>query len=130
VDSDQIFRCLLNLVDNAIEACSGSGEVRVEVRKLRFSESQPEKCQLRGHDTVLVIAVSDTGTGIPSKQLETIFEPFFSTKGSHGTGLGLAVTKKIIEEHGGKISVQSTAESGTTFIIVLPFIDTPPKNTE
>ncbi len=128
VDSDQIYRCLLNLVNNAIEACSGSGEVRVEARKIHSPVSQLPQFRLTGYDTVLLVTVSDTGTGISPKQLETLFEPFVSTKGSHGTGLGLVVTKKIIEEHGGKISVQSNPETGTTFTIVLPFIEKPPEN--
>jgi signal transduction histidine kinase len=90
--------------------------------------SQLPQFQLTGYDTVFLVTVSDTGAGIPPRQLETIFEAFFSTKGSHGTGLGLAVTKKIVEEHGGRISVQSNSKTGTTFTIVLPFIDKLPEN--
>lgn len=127
VDSNQLYRCLLNLVNNAIEACSGGGEVHVEARKVDAPVSRLPQFQLADYDSVLVLTVSDTGTGIPPKALEMIFQPFFSTKGSRGTGLGLAVTKKIVEDHGGKISVQSNPKSGTVFTIVLPFFETPPK---
>ena len=75
--------------------------------------------QLHGESEVL-IAVEDNGAGIPEKILQRLFDVFFSTKGSQGTGLGLAVTKKIIDEHGGKIEAQSTPDEGTTFTIQLP----------
>jgi signal transduction histidine kinase len=130
VDSDHLYRCLLNLVNNAVDACGSSGEVRVEARKVAVPMSKLPQFRLSGYDTVLVITVSDTGSGIPPKQLKTVFEPFFSTKGSHGTGLGLAVTKKLVEEHWGKIFVQSGPKTGTTFTIVLPFLDQPPESAE
>jgi len=63
--------------------------------------------------------ISDTGKGIYEEAMDKIFQPFFTTK-SKGTGLGLAITKRLIEEHGGTISVESTPESGTTFIVRLP----------
>jgi signal transduction histidine kinase len=68
----------------------------------------------------VAITISDTGKGIPQDKLDTIFEPFFSTKGSKGTGLGLPVMKKIIEEHGGKVELASEVDKGTTFRITLP----------
>jgi len=64
--------------------------------------------------------VSDNGKGILPEDIEHIFEPFFTTKGYRGTGLGLSVTKKIVEEHGGKINVVSKKDKGTKFIITLP----------
>lgn len=99
-------RALLNIVGNAIEATPEGGRVNVSAVR-------------RPPDTFDVI-VADTGTGIPADKLDTIFEPFFSTKGSKGTGLGLPVTKKIIEEHGGTIDIQSKEGEGTTFTITLP----------
>jgi len=65
------------------------------------------------------ITVADNGTGIDPEYMDMIFQPFASTKGQRGTGLGLAVTKKIIDEHGGSISVTSQPKQGTTFVITL-----------
>jgi len=64
--------------------------------------------------------VSDTGCGIPPANLQRIFDPFFSTKGPKGTGLGLAVVWGIIEKHNGRIEVESAVGKGTTFRILLP----------
>ena len=66
------------------------------------------------------ITVADNGCGIPEDISKKIFDPFFSTKGSKGTGLGLAVTKKVIEEHNGQLEVESTTDVGTSFYITLP----------
>jgi two-component system NtrC family sensor kinase len=66
------------------------------------------------------VEVSDNGSGIAPKDIETIFTPFFSQKGHSGTGLGLAVAEKIIDEHDGKIKISSTVGVGTTFRIKLP----------
>ncbi|HNC46738.1 MAG TPA: ATP-binding protein, partial [Acidobacteriota bacterium] len=66
-----------------------------------------------------VITVTDRGVGIPSDKLDQIFEPYYSTKET-GIGLGLAVTRKLIEEHNGSILVRSTVGVGTTFVIRLP----------
>jgi signal transduction histidine kinase len=71
--------------------------------------------------------VADTGPGIRRHHLKKIFEPFFSTKGAKGTGLGLPITRKIIEEHAGEISVASALGKGTTFTIVLPLLVEPRK---
>jgi len=72
------------------------------------------------------IGVRDNGTGISPELLPKIFEPFVTTKDrTHGTGLGLAVSRSIIERHSGKISVQSELGKGTTFTITLPVVPTP-----
>ena len=106
-DPQGIHRCLLNLLTNAIDALDeDGGEVKMST-------------QMHGESEVLV-TVEDNGAGMPEKILQRIFDVFFSTKGSQGTGLGLAVTKKIIDEHGGKIEAQSTPDQGTTFTIQLP----------
>ncbi|MES0351124.1 MAG: ATP-binding protein, partial [Desulfobacteria bacterium] len=89
-DPQGIHRCLLNLLTNAIDALDeDGGEVKIST-------------QSQGENEVL-ITVEDNGAGMPEKIRQRIFDVFFSTKGSQGTGLGLAVTKKIIEEHGGVI---------------------------
>jgi signal transduction histidine kinase len=73
----------------------------------------------------LRIRVADTGCGMSPETVTKLFTAFFSTKGSKGTGLGLPVTQKIIEEHGGRIDVESTEGQGTTFTICLPPRPTP-----
>lgn len=108
MDPKGIYRCILNLVSNAIYACQekGGGEISIET-----SGDREKK---------LKIAVADTGTGISKENLEHIFDVFFSTKGSKGTGLGLAVTKQIISEHLGTINVDSEIGKGSKFTITLP----------
>jgi len=106
-DPQGIHRCLLNLLTNAIDALDEEeGEVKISTQKQGESE--------------ILITVDDNGAGIPEHIRQRIFDVFFSTKGSQGTGLGLAVTKKIIEEHGGSIEVQSSEDQGTKFFIRLP----------
>ena len=110
LDSVGLRRCLLNLVGNAVDACAEKkGKVTVAVS---------------GSNGKVRIAVQDTGSGISPENLKKLFTVFFSTKGNRGTGLGLPVSKKIIEEHGGKLEVDSQLNKGTTFTIVLP-IDNP-----
>ena len=106
-DPQGIHRCLLNLLTNAIDALNEEdGEVKISTQKQGEGE--------------ILITVDDNGAGIPENIRKRIFDVFFSTKGSQGTGLGLAVTKKIIEEHGGNIEVQSSEGQGTKFVIRLP----------
>ncbi len=68
------------------------------------------------------VTIADNGHGIPAEQESRIFEAFYTTKGSHGTGLGLWVTKEIIAKHRGSIRVRSVPERGTVFVIVIPFL--------
>ena len=109
VDETAIRRCLLNLIGNAIEATKGTegGEVTLETG-------------MRDDDAQVAIRVRDNGCGMPPEVCGRIFEPLFSTKGNKGTGLGLAVTKKIVEEHEGLITVSSSPGEGTEFILTLP----------
>ena len=105
-DSDQMHQVLLNLLLNSVQAIEGSGLVRVAV----FAKD--------GADDA-VITVSDTGRGIPAEHLQNIFRPFFTTKGN-GTGLGLSLARRIVEEHHGRIEVASSPGKGTTFSVMLP----------
>ena len=73
-----------------------------------------------GHKDYIEVKVKDTGQGIPKDDLSRIFEPFYTTKGQRGTGLGLAVTWGIIDNHNGTIDVESELGKGTTFSIHLP----------
>ncbi len=103
-DSDQIHQVLLNLLLNSIQAIEGQGTITVTIGD-------------EGGDAV--IAVSDTGRGIPAEHLPNIFRPFYTTKGN-GTGLGLSLAKRIVEEHDGRIEVESSAAKGTKFVVLLP----------
>ena len=105
-DENQIQQVLLNLSLNACESMPGGGT-------LTISTSQ--------RDGKVVVEVADTGCGIPREHLDQIFDPFFSTKPvGKGTGLGLSVSYGIIEQHGGKLEVESEEGRGTTFTIILP----------
>ena len=104
VDPNYLKQVLLNLVLNAIQAMPDGGKLKLETSVSRRS---------------FMIAVSDTGTGIPQEKLGQIFEPYFTTK-TNGSGLGLAIARRIVEAHGGTISVQSTEGRGSRFEINLP----------
>jgi signal transduction histidine kinase len=106
VDRWQMIQALVNVLQNAVDAMAG-----VDRRVLSIGAGI-EGNQVR-------IAISDTGTGIAPASLPFIFVPFFTTKGEHGTGLGLCITKQVIEQHAGTIAVQ-TGDCGATFIISLP----------
>lgn len=107
VDELGLQRTIMNLIVNAVEAIpAGNGIVNVSTT-VRPSGS-------------LVIAVRDNGMGIPPDKLEKIFLPFFTTKGSAGTGLGLPMCKKVVEDMNGTLDVHSEVGTGTTFTIVLP----------
>lgn len=109
IDPEAIHRAVLNVVSNAIDACTGCESARITVA-ISVDDDQE----------LATIAVTDTGAGIPPDSLETIFRAFESSKGSKGTGLGLAVTLKIAEEHGGTVTVDSEVGRGSTFRIQLP----------
>ena len=103
-DSDQIHQVLLNLLLNAIQAIEGKGLVTVELER-RNGE--------------VAIIVTDTGHGISPEHLPNIFRPFYTTKGN-GTGLGLSLARRIVEEHKGRIEVTSSVGRGTKFVVFLP----------
>ncbi|MFO7598842.1 MAG: hybrid sensor histidine kinase/response regulator [Candidatus Desulfacyla sp.] len=117
LDPDGIYRALLNLVANAIEACiyDPDRSKRFEVIVKWFGETDEN-----GGET-LVLEVSDNGCGMSEHVKGSLFTRFFSTKGEHGTGIGLLITQKIIQEHGGAITVESREGEGTRFQIRLPF---------
>ena len=123
VDKDQIFRCLLNLVENAIDSIQGGGIVKTCCREIHAAEVISLFGDAIAPDSlgrVVRLTVEDTGTGIDPEHMASLFQPFFSTKASKGTGLGLSVTRKIVEEHRGKILVDSEVGKGTSFHLVLP----------
>jgi two-component system, NtrC family, sensor kinase len=119
VDPNLLHQALMNLLTNAIEAVEPNlGVVTVRVA---FNESRPDPnvpgAMLRPAATITVI---DNGPGVEENKLAWIFEPFNTTKGLKGTGLGLAVTKRIVYEHKGRIRLESTPGVGASFRIILP----------
>jgi signal transduction histidine kinase len=112
--SDQLRQVISNLVVNAKDSMSSSGgRLIVRTRHVRPVE--------KPHGTVR-ITVADTGTGIPPHLRATRFEPFISSKGEKGTGLGLWIVKGIIENHGGAIRVRSKEGTGTVFQLEVPVV--------
>ncbi|MFH2009377.1 MAG: PAS domain-containing protein [bacterium] len=108
-DPNQLQQVFLNLVINARDAMDGNGTIELRTR--------PPKS---GKFTIEII---DHGIGIPEDKLAKIFEPFYSTKGSQGNGLGLAAVRNILERHGGDIAVESVPDQGSSFMVLLPEAD-------
>ena len=108
-DPDLLHRALSNLVLNAIDAMPQGGELTL--RTAVAGSDQP--------GLGVTISVSDTGSGLTPEECARLFTPYYTTK-QHGTGLGLAIVQSVVSDHGGKISVESTKEKGTTFRIELP----------
>jgi nitrogen fixation/metabolism regulation signal transduction histidine kinase len=103
-DPDLLHRALQNLVLNAIDAMPEGGELTIR--------TQPA-------GDGIALSVSDTGSGLTQEECGRLFTPYYTTK-QHGTGLGLAIVQSVVSDHGGKISVESAKEKGTTFRIELP----------
>jgi signal transduction histidine kinase len=112
-DQKNISRCIMNIVGNAIDATPDGGGKTIEIR------TRTEPGGPNGTDWV-VVEIADQGTGIPPEAREKVFDLMFSTKGSKGTGLGLALTRKIVEEHSGNVTFETEMGKGTTFSIRLP----------
>jgi len=104
-----IYRSVLNLVGNSIDACDGVEDATVTVKSSLLLDQGKVR-----------IDVTDTGIGMTKETKDKLFTSFFSTKGSKGTGLGLPTTFKIIKEHEGTINVESEYGKGTTFTVTLP----------
>ncbi|HDI52121.1 hypothetical protein DRQ00_02950 [candidate division KSB1 bacterium] len=110
VDEEQIKQALVNILVNSIHSIHHQGKISVSTDLV---------------DEQVLIEISDNGAGMTKETLENMFNPFFTTK-SGGTGLGMAVTQRIIEEHGGEIQVESEKGKGTTFRIFIP-LTVPPE---
>lgn len=106
LDQTLITQLLVNLLTNSLQATDRGGNVKVLLAPF------PDQ---RG----IVLAVQDTGRGIPPEEVEHVFDPFFTTK-EEGTGLGLAICRQIVEQHGGTISLESELGSGTRVVVLLP----------
>ena len=108
LNAKDIYRCIHNIITNAIEACTpGKGDVEIH------STMNP-------NDRTIFVEVADNGQGIPPENLDSIFNVFFTTRGINHSGLGLSIARKIIEEHGGGIAVESQKEKGTRILLKIP----------
>ena len=103
-DSDQVHQMVLNLLLNALQAVDANGKISVTVKL---------------QETMAIVEVADNGRGIAPDQLPNIFRPFYTTRGD-GTGLGLSLARRIVEDHQGRIDVLSAVGQGTTFAVILP----------
>ena len=116
-DDYQLQQAFVNLFLNALEAMAPKGMLTVATETI----SAPARAAISQDfpEAALCVTIKDTGAGIAPENLARLFEPFFTTKPS-GTGLGLPITRRIIQEHGGAITVESLLHKGTTFSVVLP----------
>jgi two-component system NtrC family sensor kinase len=130
-DADKIQQAVVNLLLNAADAIGeGGGTIAVSTRMTTLppsAESDRESGQSSASEPrpAIELTVKDDGCGIPSEDLPHLFEPFFSTKGNRGTGLGLAVTWGLVEAHGGSIDVQSQPNEGARFTVRIPLAPDP-----
>ena len=113
-DSLQLQEAFNNLIDNAIDAMPDGGNLTVH--------AWPQKSQRKGEEEPgIAIEIRDTGVGIPEHLHDKVLEPFFTTKDiGDGTGLGLAITSEIIQQHNGKLSLESKEGHGTNFLFWVP----------
>jgi signal transduction histidine kinase len=122
-DKEALYRVFVNLVANALDAMPRGG--RLTVRAGWLSGGDPLAASRRRSANRVKVEVEDTGTGIAPSETDRIFNPFYTTRAS-GTGLGLALAHKIVQDHGGRISLTTAPGRGTTFTIVLPLVAEPP----
>jgi PAS domain S-box-containing protein len=122
IDPALFRQVIINMLSNAVDACSGTGDVTVQCVKLprqRATRQYGDKLLLGLDETILETTISDTGKGIEPESLARVFAPFFTTKNG-GTGLGLAMARKIIRAHGGEISASNNPDRGAKFTLLLP----------
>jgi signal transduction histidine kinase len=110
-DANQLKQAFLNVINNAIQSMPDGGRIEISTEQA-------------GH--MIVVRVSDNGPGIPKEIMSKLFVPFFTTRKA-GSGLGMAVTRRIVENHGGSIGVDSTQGEGTTVRISIPIVRSAPE---
>jgi signal transduction histidine kinase len=108
-DSHQFTQVLANLIVNGFQAMPDGGTLRIEAS---------------ARDDAMVLSISDDGDGVDAAALERVFDPFFTTKAS-GTGLGLAIVSRIIEAHGGDVSLRNGPSGGAVVTVRLPMASAP-----
>jgi signal transduction histidine kinase len=116
-DDYQLEQAFVNLLLNAIEAMGPNGSLTVATDLISAAPARPKVASVSG--THVRVTIADTGIGITTENMKCLFEPFFTTK-QQGTGLGLTIARRIVQEHRGDISVQSQVNKGTAFSILLP----------
>lgn len=109
-DADHLQQVFINLINNALDAMPEGGELRIKTKPEIKEDNQ----------NYVVIEFADSGTGMTEDIRQKIFDVLYTTKGKHGTGLGLVVVKQIMQEHGGEIAVESESGKGTTFSLRFP----------
>ena len=124
-DLGQIEQVIMNLALNAADAMPDGGELRIETGATAAPSTVDEAL---GPGSCVMLAVRDTGVGMDEVTRAHIFEPFFSTKGEMGTGLGLATVHGIVKQHGGEIVVESAPGCGTSFLTYLPAVAAEPES--
>lgn len=112
IDREQMKQVFMNLILNAIQAMRDSGSITLATRSVSRSGAEPS-------GEFVQIEIRDTGIGIPEESLQHIFDPFFTSK-DEGSGLGLAVSHQIVQEHGGFVTVESSVGKGTAFFVHVP----------
>lgn len=122
-DVGQIEQVIMNLAVNGQDAMSDGGRLTLETAMIEINDDHATGYSDIQAGRYVILAVSDTGCGMDEEALEHIFEPFFSTKGKEGTGLGLATVHGIVKQHNGDIRVYSVPGKGTTFTVYLPISD-------
>ncbi len=138
-DPTRVQQVLMNLALNARDAMPEGGELQVSLSRVHTAHTDSLAAKRFGSDSTappiiegewVRLSVSDTGTGMTDEVRAHLFEPFFSTKGFKGTGLGLAQVYGIVKQHGGEIDVETEAGRGTTFHIDLPIYQAAPASEE
>lgn len=117
IDNDRMKQVFINLFVNAIEAIGQDGWIEI-----RFSQRLEKLTENENPKKYAVAEIADSGPGIPEHYLDRLFDPFFTTKDS-GTGLGLSLSNRIVEEHGGFLRVSSAPGEGTNFWVMLPLAE-------
>lgn len=128
LDCPRLERCLLDLVSNSLDAMPCGGRLSLRAYRMPADATPGTTCQrlaARRPDAprcrdLVIIEVADTGTGIPDHVLTRVLDPFFSTKGSQGTGIGLATVHRFVTDHDGVIDVETGPAAGTRFLLGFP----------
>ena len=109
----QLMQVFINILNNAIDAMPDGGSIHVSAKCSCENGGKKDRC--------IVVCIKDAGTGIPQEHLSKVFDPFFTSKRpGKGTGLGLAICQRIVDNHKGRISIESTSNKGTKVICHLP----------